>query len=238
MGNNLELLINEKTNNKFDFKIKSATLSKKTGKCLVELFYKDGVILSKSERVEVENLIVGFLPSGFAYDIKFIKNFVVNESVLDSVKEFMHCHFPSILFDIVKVDCENQDKKVVLSIEKSLIEYVKEKKLKEKLEKQLIDKFNQQINVEIEQNLNNRIETLEIPDDDIPEFDTVVERFIEVDQVEPFIGELQDNKAFYIKDKKEPGLEVVFCGRVSFFKEYSYNVKPRKKEYFSARRQL
>ena len=111
MGNNLEILINEKTNNKFDFKIKSATLSKKTGKCLVELFYKDGVILSKSERVEVENLIVGFLPSGFAYDIKFIKNFVVNESVLDSVKEFMHCHFPSILFDIVKVDCENQDKK-------------------------------------------------------------------------------------------------------------------------------
>ena len=72
----IENLINEKTANEFDFKLRSALLEKASGLCFVEFFYKDGTILSPEKRKIAENAVLDFLPKGFEYQIKFIKHFV------------------------------------------------------------------------------------------------------------------------------------------------------------------
>ena len=84
----LDYILNEKTGNKFGFKLKGAKLDKTTSLCQVELFYQDGVILMQEDRELAENIIKQNLPTGFTYQIKFIKNFVVNESVNAKVCEF------------------------------------------------------------------------------------------------------------------------------------------------------
>ena len=56
----LDTILNEKTGNKFSFKLKGAKLDKTTSLCQVELFYKDGVILSKEDRDVAEQIVKQF----------------------------------------------------------------------------------------------------------------------------------------------------------------------------------
>lgn len=228
--NNLEQILNQKTEDKYDFKIKSVNLTKSTGLCLVEIFYKDGIILSKKDREYVESELISMLPSGFKYQIKFIKNFVVNENVIDKIKFFFSHNFPSIFYDIAKIDCEKDLKLAVVEIDKAQMDYAQERNLKGQLEDFLFENFNIKIDVTVEENKEKTLEEIEVFDDDLPDFEPVVERFIEVDNVTPFIGDITDNKAFYIKDKTEPGTDVVFCGKVQYFKEHEYNVMSKRKQ--------
>ena len=47
MAENIDQILNEKTNNRYDFKLRSATLVKESNTCQVEVLYKDGVITKK-----------------------------------------------------------------------------------------------------------------------------------------------------------------------------------------------
>ena len=150
--NNLEQILNQKTEDKYDFKIKSVNLTKSTGLCLVEIFYKDGIILSKKDREYVESELISMLPSGFKYQIKFIKNFVVNENVIDKIKFFFSHNFPSIFYDIAKVDCEKDLKLAIVEIDKAQMDYAQERNLKGQLEGFLFENFNIKIDVAVEEN--------------------------------------------------------------------------------------
>ena len=57
MSKELDEYLNDKTGGVFDFKLKSAKLSKTAGLCFVEMFYKDGVILSPEKRKECEEIL-------------------------------------------------------------------------------------------------------------------------------------------------------------------------------------
>lgn len=48
--------INDFTNNKFDFMLKSALLDKAADFCVVEILYKDGVMISQNEKKKLRSL--------------------------------------------------------------------------------------------------------------------------------------------------------------------------------------
>lgn len=228
----LENLLNEKTANEFDFKLRSASLEKDSGLCFVEFFYKDGTILSPEKRKIAESVVIDYLPKGFTYEIKFLKHFVVNEAVSSYIKTFFKSNFPAILYDILNIDCENKEKKVLIGVEEKVIDYVENRKVAKVLEEAINKDFLTNIKVEIK--IDENFKEIEIVEEF---FDTGVfdptdndERIIEVSDVEPIIGEFKDNLAFYIKDKKMPEESVVLCGKLLFIKEYAYQVKSKKKE--------
>ena len=228
----LENLLNEKTANEFGFKLKSALLEKASGLCFVEFFYKDGTILTQDSRKKAEEIIIEFLPKGFDYDIKFVKNFVVNEAVYNYINAFFKHNFPAILYEIKNVDCEKEEKQVEIGIEEKVADYVENRKVSKSLEEALNKDFLAHIKVEIK--VDKDFKEIEIIEEDLDfsVFDPTDndERIIEVSEVEPIIGDFKDNLAFYIKDKKVPEESVVLCGKILYIKEYAYQVKSKKKE--------
>ena len=229
-NNSLEFILNENTGGKYGFRFKSAKLDKATGICHVEMFYNDGVILSQQDRLKAEEIARENLPKNFNYQVKFIKNFVVNEALIENLKAYMHNSFPSILYEIVEVDCEQENKKVVLSVNERIMEYVNARNVKKETEQHLQDSFYAHIEVVFDvkkENVEKVVEEKVFADtfDIIPDV-----RFIEVSNVEPVVGELTETNAFYIKDKKTPDEDVVFCGKMLYLKEYSYTPKRKSKE--------
>ncbi|MBR2909503.1 MAG: ribonuclease H-like domain-containing protein [Clostridia bacterium] len=230
MDKNIVDVLNENTGDKFGFKFKSATLEKSTGVCKVEMFYNDGVILSQEDRLNAEKIVKENLPKHFNYEIKFIKNFVVNEALRDSLKNFFHKNFPSIIYEIDNVDCEGEEKNVSVLVDEKLIDYISARGVKKETEKYLQSSFYAHINVEF---LPKKGLTDEIKEEVVePDFFNVIPdvRYIEVTGVEPIVGDLTETNAFYIKDKKTPEEDVVFCGKMQYLKDITYTPKRKAKE--------
>ncbi|MBQ3158517.1 MAG: ribonuclease H-like domain-containing protein [Clostridia bacterium] len=222
-------ILNENTGGKFGFKFKSATLEKSTSICHVELFYNDGVILSQEERTNAENIVKNNLPKNFNYEIKFIKNFVVNESLKNSLKSYLHKNFPSILCEIGDVDCEGENKRVVVLIDERVVDYLSARNVKKETEKYLQESFYAHIDVEFK--VKKELEDVKEEAPEIDFFNIIPDiRYIEVSNVEPIVGDLTETNAFYIKDKKSPEENVVFCGKMVYLKEHSYTPKRKAKE--------
>ena len=232
--NDIDKILNTKTDNKYDFKLRSATLIKEKNVCRVEIIYKDGVILSSDDKAVAQDVVKSNLPSGFDYEIKFIKNFVTNEAVGKKIKEFMSNNYSSIDYHIKTLDCENEVGKVIFEVDEDVLSYIKEKGIVLSLEDFLRNQFNKQI--EINFIAQKKEDFVEMQDEDlIFEEDFLkprVDRFIDVSDVTPVIGDLKDTQAFYIEDKKIPGTEAVLCGKITYIKECSYvkKVKPKGSE--------
>ncbi len=224
----IEEEINRKTNDKYDLKLKSATLFKSSGVCHVEFFYKDGVILPASEREELEKELLSFLPQGFDYQFKFIKNFVVNEAVSEAVNKFLKSNFPSVPYEIKSVDCEEANKSVELFVDEKIMEFAIEKRLDKSLEKYLNQNFFATFSVSIF--AKEMFEELVSAPEEEFVFEDISNRFIEVSDVKLVAGTLTDNLASYIKDKTAPEENVTICGRIKFIKEATYEKKKKAKE--------
>jgi len=227
----LEQQLNEQTGNKFGFKLKSALLNKATSLCFVDLFYKDGTILSQEDRINAETIIKTILPKNFNYEIKFIKNFVAEEAVKEFLIGLMKNKFPSILCRIQKVDCETENKSVVIDVNEKVYDYVLSRNLSKEIESYLMENFSENIKV-VFNSYQDKVE--EILDDlneiEIYDPNDASERFIQVSDVEPLVGELTEDLANYIKDKTVPEENIVICGKVQYIKEYAFQVKSKKKE--------
>lgn len=227
---NLDEYLNRETEGKFGFLLKSAKLSKVQGKCFIEMFYNDGVILPADTRKKCEELIMGVMPSGFSYEIKFIKKYLVKEALESKIKEYFAKNHPSINYEIKAIECEGENKYVKIAFDEKQKDYVASKKIMVDLENFLLQNFSTKISVistllleQVETNASEDIEILE------ENFMPITTRVIEVSNVEPVVGDLKDNVAFYIKDKQNIGDEVVFCGNLLYINELSYKRKPRQK---------
>ena len=223
---NIEQELNNKTSNKFGFKLKGATLDKKSGICCVEFFYSDGVILSQSERKECEEFVKQMLPEGFTYEIKFVKNFVSKEAVVNYATKYLKENHPSIKF-VIKNTISDDKQKVVIGVENQVLEYVNKKQIAEELENKFKEDFYQDIIVRFE--INENANSDQLPFEDEIDYSSFIsepaDRFIEVSEVEPIVGNLTENLAYYIKDKTKSEENVVLCGKILFIKEFSYMSK-------------
>lgn len=226
----IEKKLNEYMGGLFDFKFKSAELDKQSLVCYVEFLYKDGVILSAENRTKAEEFVKQHLPKNFEYQVKFVKNFLINDSLEEELKSFMKKNFPAILYSIKKLNCEDGNNNIIIGIAADIKEYIETRNVKAEIEKHFNESYSSKIIVDFV--VDGSLENVVVQEEEI-DFNvslTPANRTIEVSEVEPVVGELTETQAFYIKDKKQPDDVVVFCGNIQFIKEYSYTPKRKPKD--------
>ncbi len=228
MSKELDEYLNDKTGGVFDFKLKSAKLSKTAGLCFVEMFYKDGVILSPEKRKECEEILKEVMPSGFSYSFKFIKNFLTKEALVSKVNEYFAKNHPAVTFEIISADSEN--KSVLIAFEERQEDYIKAKKIVENLKTYLKESFFVDFDIQTSKIVAKETSDLPFESMVVEDVSPAQNRTIEVSNVECVVGDLNDNLAYYIKDKKTVGEDVVFCGNLEFIREHSYTPKKKPKD--------
>ena len=87
---------NNKTDNEYKFSLKSAILDSSADFCVIEILYKDGVMLDKNKKEELITLAKTILPKSFKYEFVFIKNFISEERISEDVVDYMNKNFPSL----------------------------------------------------------------------------------------------------------------------------------------------
>ena len=198
--------------------------------CNIEVYYKDGVILSKIERENAESFMKKHLPDGFLYGFKFIKNFITKETIIPQIDIFFKDNMPSIDHSIVEI-CEINDGFVVnMKISDDTYEYFQKRNGVENLKKYLTQYFHKNFEINVSQNIVEEI--VEIVDDlPFTLHESQEERYISITDIVPFVGEPIENKVSYIKDVSgKEGIDICVCGKVKFLKELSYERKPKKIE--------
>ena len=129
--------INNITNNEYKFMLKSATLDEAADFCIVEIFYKDGIILEKNIKDKVENRILELVPSSFTYKIVFVKNFISEERILSDVKNIMENEYASISHSIESVKRDEMTFNIELFIDVLSFEYAENKRINNIIESKL-----------------------------------------------------------------------------------------------------
>ncbi len=226
-------LINEKTENNYNFLLKSALYQKSADFCKIEIFYKDGTILTKEIKDMLLSEIFAVLPTGLKYDISFIKNFISEERIASEIKIFMSHNFPSISNKIESVKLENNTFFIVLLVEKLAFEHAKNNELATKIEqyfKRTYENYEYKCEmVAAEVFVEDELEILKknYREEDVDFFE---KRIIEVTNVLPLVGDEISEPASYIKDKTEVMPGVVLCGRVSGIKVKEITIERKKND--------
>ena len=88
--------LNVFSNNKYEFKLKSALLKKNADFCVIEIFYKDGIMLNFDDKKKVEEFAISILPKEFKYSIEFVKHYISEEKVSSDIENYILKTCPSI----------------------------------------------------------------------------------------------------------------------------------------------
>ncbi|MBQ7918033.1 MAG: 3'-5' exoribonuclease [Clostridia bacterium] len=227
--------LNNFSNNKYEFMLKSATLKKAADFCVIEIFYKDGTMLSVQEKTKLEEFAVSILPKDFKYSVDFIKHYISEEKIEEDVKLFILKNCPSITYKIEKI-CLNDNKfEILLSIDELSFDHAKQKKLDSIMEKHFKKSYkNYEFHCELKQEVLIVEDETELQKANFveEEVDLFAKRKIEFSNVVEIVGEkFEDVKADYIKDKtKVEETPVVVCGTIQNIKEIIIKRKPKKTE--------
>lgn len=227
--------LNNFSNGKYEFMLKSATLKKAADFCVLEIFYKDGIMLSVQEKTKLEEFAKSILPQDFKYSIDFIKHYISEEKITEDTKLFILNNCPSITYKIERVVLSDNRFKISLVIDELSFDHAKQKKLDSMLEKHFKKTYK---NYEFECSLKQDVlivedETEKLKENFVEEeVDLFAKRKIEFSNVVEIVGEkFEDSKADYIKDKtKVEENPVVVCGTIQNIKEIIIKRKPKKKD--------
>lgn len=205
----IEQKLNEITNNIFNFECKSAVLDSDAGICFLEFYYNDGTMLSPEIKEICSRAVSEFLPEGFGYSIKYIKNFVTKASVRDFIIDYIKKTSASIAFIIDSV--EVSDPSIIkLSVAEEQQEYIQNRKFTKHLAEALKERFGVEFNIKISYKpdmINFVIEEETVISDMSP-------KYIEVQDKTVVVGEQISANATYIRDSKHIGEIITICGKV------------------------
>lgn len=216
--------LNEWTNNEYGFILRSANLHSNNS-CTLEFGYNDGCILNKQKRQECYIFLLKILPVGFIYDIKFVKNYITNETVKKQVNEIVQANFPALVYEFDTLNNSNDKYEVVLKINDTFSNYIKFKNvitvLEEKLKEIYLSNFT--VNFVVDNSIG---ELVEKEQDDKLDLVCETARLIEIDEISPLCGEKVVGPAQYIKDCKNlVGSQVTVCGKVKYLKINEFKKK-------------
>jgi len=223
--------LNKETNNKYSFVFKDATLSVENSTCLIEIYYKDGTILSGNDRASAEALVLDLLPEGFVYKVKFIKNVLSEDVIKIKIDEFFDKNMPSVVHTVKNLKQNQQGGfSLVLALEDRTFDYFNNKNGSNNLKDFLNTEFFTNFDIDLE-----KIKTIDEPEDevyfDIPQTteSLAVDRFVEISGVEQFVGDIIQELPSYIKDVLgQEKQDVCVAGTVKFKTEHSYERKSKK----------
>lgn len=226
--------LNNFTKNKYDFMLKSALLDRVADFCVVEILYKDGVLLQPKDKKEIEDFAVSILPKKYVYEFNFIKRYISEERIFSDVKAFLAKNFPSVSNNIKSVTLNDNKFKIEIVIDELSAGHAKEKNLSGQVEnylKSLYDNFNYECEtsvgtVFVEDEKREQIKNFKEEQEDI-----YAKRKIEFFDVVKLIGDFEEGlKADYIKDKTMPEEHVVVCGKITNIQEKVIKRKPKEKK--------
>lgn len=225
--------LNEYTDYKYEFSLKSAVLERSADFCVIEIYYNDGVILDSAKKKEIEGIMLGITPQNFKYQVKFVKKFVNEESLKEELEKYIKTNYPSVTFLIESIKQENLVFDIKLIIDGLSYEHVTKVNLKDKIVKYFKSRYK-----EYEYKVEMRESNILVEDKEKllkesyveEEVDLLAPRKIEVFNKEVYIGEEIEAPASYIKDKEKLGEFAVFCGKIKGLKKYVYEYKVKEKE--------
>ena len=213
MKEKLEELLNKITNNKYDFKYKSAVLDSGNEELDIEIIYKDGVILDNSDKQKCLSCVADYL-DGYKYKVTFIKNYVSKEEILAFVKDYFKQNYVSIVYKIKSLE-HGEQYVLTLSIAKEQQEYVVSQKIVQKTMQALLDRFSTAIKINAEF-LPNMMSLKEEKPAEIK----IEEKIIETKNRQILVGELIEENSTYIRDSQHENQVVTICGYISDLKRY------------------
>lgn len=220
--------LNIETNDKFSFSFKDATLDMENESCNIEIYYKDGVILSAENREKAEKFMINKLPVGFEYNFKFIKNFITKDTIIPQINLFFRENMPAVLYTILGVEEKDNNFNITISIEDKSFDHFEKLDGKKKLTNNLENYFCCKFNINVIDNIEEEIIEEELP---FVTIESHEDKFIKIDEVTPFIGEVIDVQPRLVKDVNfVEGQDVCVCGKIKFLKELSYERKTKEKE--------
>ena len=222
--------LNEKTNNKYKFSLKSAVLDSSADFCVIEILYKDGIMLEKDKKDVIIDIATEILPKSFKYDFVFVKNFISEERIFEDVETYLNKNFPSINFVLEKVKRTENKFDIKLKVDNHSLEHANQKNLSVTIQnylKSLYEEYEYFCRFEGDKVYSeNSIELLKqnYKEDvvDLYEF-----RKIEVSDKIALVGEDIAESASYIKDFNVPVEEIVFCGKIKDIKPIVIKRKPK-----------
>lgn len=226
--------INKLTNNKYDFMLKSALLNTSADFCVVDILYKDGIILDLADKKKVEEFALSILPKEYVYEFNFIKRYVNEDRILDDTKAFLSKNFPSISNQIENISLDDNKFSILIKVDDLSFKHAVERKIDSEIEKFLKQQYNnfdyscklEQGQVYVEDEREELIKNYHEEQEDI-----YANRKIEFFDIVPLVGEFQDGeKADYIKDKTMPEEHVLVCGTIDSIQEKVIKRKPKQKE--------
>ena len=127
--------LNNFSNGKYEFSLKSAFLKKKADFCMLEIFYKDGIMISNKETVELKEFALSILPKDFKYSIDFVKHYISEEKIEEEVRLFIANTCPSITYKIKEVSRGEGIFFIELFVDELSFDHAKQKKLDLLIEK-------------------------------------------------------------------------------------------------------
>ena len=222
--------LNKWTNNEYKFLLKSALLNSNADFCVIEIFYKDGIILTKEKKDEIQNFCLEMLPKKFKYQFDFIKNFISEERIENDFEFFMQKTFPSISYKLESVVIEGLKFVIKLKIDKLSYEHSKSKNFVSSAEsyfKKMYEDYdfvcvteNDDVFVQDEKELLKQ----NYKEEDV---DIFANRKIEISNIVPIVGDLKETIVPYIVDKGVPEEQVILCGKIKDIKPVVIKRKPK-----------
>ena len=213
--------INNLTNNEYKFMLKSATLDELADFCLIEIFYRDGIILDKDIKQKIEDKILELVPKEFSYKIVFIKNFISEERVSSDVCAYMDGNFSAIYYKLEKITAKDMNFEIEMSIDKMSYDYAMQKNLKNLVETMLKNLYEDYtFNVTLRENIvYKKDEKQELINSYREEkIDESQFRKIDVTEITPLVNNEILGIPAYIMDKKKPEENVILCGKIKTIK--------------------
>ena len=225
--------INKITNFEYKFMLKSATLNEAADFCVIEILYKDGIILEKEIKEQVENKILEIAPKRYSYKISFIKNFISEERIFDDVKNFMEREYSSISCRIENVKCEKLTFNIKMSVDTLSYDYAKDKQLNLKIEtflKNLYEDYD--FKLSFDKDVVYKVDEKQELINSYKEEEIDVSRFRKIDFYDtvPLVNNEINAPASYIVDKNTPEENVTICGKVKGIKSIIIKRKPKSVE--------
>lgn len=223
--------LNKFSNNKYEFLLGSALLDKSADFCVVEILYKDGIMLNLDDKKKIEEFARSLLPKDYVYEFKFIKRYINEDRILGETKTFLSKNFPSVSSKIEKVSLDGNMFTIEILVDELSFAHAVERRVDAELEsflKTQHDNFDyacklKQGLVYVEDAREEMIKNYYEESEDI-----YANRKIEFFDVVPLVGEFQEGeKADYIKDKFLPEEKIIICGTIDAIHEKVIKRKPK-----------
>ena len=223
--------INKFTNYKYDFILKSALFKQDADFCLVEIFYKDGVLLSPQIKQGIEQFALSILPQNIKYEFSFIKRYISEERIFEDTKSFLEKTYPSLATKIENVKLVDNRFEICITVDELSYSHAQRCKVNFEVEKYLKSEY---MNFDYICNITKGSVFVEDTKEELiknfreEKVDIYENRKIEFFDVVPLVGEFVEGvKADYIKDKTSPESLIVVCGKIQSIQEKVIKRKPK-----------